>query len=220
MKYNIYLLSIITIFVFVLNCDSPKPPVISSISGPSSVSVNGSATFTCIASDPNGDPLTYSWTCTSGSFSSSAGSSVTWYAPGAHGSSTITVEVSDGTGREDSKSKTITIQSVTTTLIDWSGSVSHGYYNYWARYIQAGYTISGYFTVLTNDINFLILNSSNYSNWVNNSSYTYIVRNLYSTGASFSATINTSDTYYFILDNTYSLFTDKTCDLFVESTSP
>jgi hypothetical protein len=212
---------ILTIFLFMLflSCNKQHEPIISSISGPSTVSVNGTGSFTCIATDEDGDALTYTWTCTSGSFSSSSGSSVTWYAPSSHGSSTITVDVSDGNGGEDSKSKPITVQSVTTTLIDWSGTVIAGYYTYWQEYIDAGYQISGSFWA-NSDVNFLVLDQSNYSNWVNNQSYNYIVQYSRSTGSSFSATINTGGTYYVILDNTFSWVTDKQCTLFVQSTSP
>ena len=212
---------ILTIFLFMLflSCNKEHEPIISSISGPSSVLVNGSATFDCIATDADGDPLTYSWTCTSGSFNSSTGSSVTWNAPSSHGSSTITVDVSDGRGGEDSKSKSITVQQVTTTLINWSGTIPTRTYHYWTEYINSGYQISGYFTATNTTIDFLVLDASNYSNWVNGQSYNYIVQNLGSSGNSFSATITASGTYYFIIWNANFLYS-KVCDLFVQSTSP
>ena len=195
-------------------------PVISLLNAPSSVSVDGSATLSCNASDPDGDSLTYDWTCTEGSLSSSSGSSVTWTAPGASGSATVTVSVHDDRGGADSRSKTITVDRVTTTLADWSGQVAANSWTYWDFYLKSGYSVSGNFWVDNYNISFLILDESNYENWRNNNSYTYLVKVVQSAGTSFSATIQTSGTYYVVLDNTYSWFTDKFAHLFVEKTSP
>lgn len=214
---------ILTVFIF-LSCKHPlginHPPVINSISGADYVGVNGSITLTCYASDPDNDPLDYNWTCTNGTFSSSSGQTITWYAPSASGSATVTVTVTDGRGGSDTRSKTITVQRVTTTLIDWDGQILAGYYIYWTQDLASGYTVSGNFWVDNYDINFLILDAANYENWRNNRSYNYVVRVLRSSGSSFSATITTSGTYYIILDNTFSLFTDKFAHLFLEKTSP
>jgi peptidoglycan-associated lipoprotein len=57
------------------------------------------ATATCVASDPDGDPLTYSWDSTGGRLTGS-GASVTWYPPEEEerGRYQITCRVSDGRG--------------------------------------------------------------------------------------------------------------------------
>jgi hypothetical protein len=195
-------------------------PVISLLNAPTSVNVNGSASLSCSASDPDGDPLTYDWTCTEGSLSSSSGSSVTWTAPGTSGSATVTVSVHDDRGGADSRSKTITVNAVTTTLIDWSGQVARNSWTYWNLDLESGYIISGNFSVDNYDISFLILDESNYENWRNSKSYTYVVKVVQSAGTSFSATIYTTGTYYAVLDNTYSWFTDKFAHLFMQQTSP
>jgi len=208
---------------FLLSCKSilpNRPPVIEDISGPDAIGVDGNVTLRCIASDPDKDPLDYAWTCTAGILSSSTGQVVVWYAPGASGSATVSVTVRDGRGGSDTRSKTITINRVTTTVIDWDGQILAGYYVYWPEYFQAGYTVSGNFWVDYYDINFLILDAANYENWCNNQSYQYVVRISRSAGSSFSATIPTSGNYYVILDNTFSIFTDKFAHLFLQKTSP
>jgi len=78
--------------------DVNRPPEISDLTAnPSSVDINQTTTITCIASDPDGDPLTYYWTKNGGSFEGgTSGSTVTWRAPSTPGNYTVTCEVSDG----------------------------------------------------------------------------------------------------------------------------
>ena len=72
------------------------PPQISSLTAtPENVGVGGSSTVVCVATDPDGDTLTYDWTATKGTFSGS-GDTVTWMAPNEEGTYTIRVSVSDG----------------------------------------------------------------------------------------------------------------------------
>jgi hypothetical protein len=86
-----------------------QPPVISSITAePQSVPPGGSSTITVVASDPDGDPLSYSWSASGGSISGS-GAQVTWTAPGVAGTYTVTATVSDGKGGSDSASVSISV---------------------------------------------------------------------------------------------------------------
>jgi len=83
------------------------PPVISSLTAnPSSIDINQSSTITCIAYDPDGDTLTYTWAKNGGTISGS-GSTITWTAPSSAGTYTITCTVSDGHGGQDSESVNI-----------------------------------------------------------------------------------------------------------------
>ena len=92
-----------------------QSPVISSVTAnPSTVNPNGTSTVTCSASDPDGDPLTYSWTKTGGSISG-LGSTVTWTAPSTTGIYTVTCSVSDGK-TSVSKGVNITVTEPTTPL--------------------------------------------------------------------------------------------------------
>jgi hypothetical protein len=72
-------------------------PVISSLTADYEGEINtaDSCQITCIASDPDGDELTYTWTAYGGTISGE-GPTVTWTAPDMYGTCTIKVEVSDG----------------------------------------------------------------------------------------------------------------------------
>jgi hypothetical protein len=75
-----------------------NPPTITSLTAsPASVASGGSSTITCVATDPDGNTLTYTWTASGGNISGT-GSTVTWIAPGVEGSFTISVTVDDGRG--------------------------------------------------------------------------------------------------------------------------
>ena len=78
-----------------------NPPQITSLSAdPSIVAPGEICTITCVASDPNGDPLTYSWKYT-GPHSASipgANSTVKWTAADEIGTYTIRVTVADDRG--------------------------------------------------------------------------------------------------------------------------
>jgi hypothetical protein len=79
------------------------PPVIESLSAAYTVVVFGNSTdITCVASDPDGDKLTYLWTAAEGEISGED-STVMWTAPDKCGEYvTITVTVIDGRGAETS----------------------------------------------------------------------------------------------------------------------
>lgn len=68
----------------------PQPPTVSCSASPSSVQVNGPSTISMSATDPQGWPLTYSWSSTAGNISGS-GTSANLDSSGAAGGSTITV---------------------------------------------------------------------------------------------------------------------------------
>jgi hypothetical protein len=63
-----------------------------------------SGIITCVASDPDRDELSYTWTTERGAISGE-GPEVTWTAPGEYGYYSITVTVSDGRGGEVSSSE-------------------------------------------------------------------------------------------------------------------
>lgn len=96
-------------------------PIINYITSQQQVSPLSSSRITCVATDADGDPLTYAWSASGGSIVGT-GDTVTWNAPDAAGTFTITVIVTDGKGTEVKDSVTITVtakpnRSPTATLI-------------------------------------------------------------------------------------------------------
>jgi hypothetical protein len=86
------------------------PPVITSLT-PSTTDLppEGSTNISCVASDADGDSLTYSWSATGGTVVGT-GNSVSWEAPVAEGTYTVSVEVSDGHGGTVSDSVDIVVE--------------------------------------------------------------------------------------------------------------
>ena len=97
-------------FLFVSGCNddsSPtdpenRDPVIQSVTAsPSTVATEGTTNISCIATDEDGDDLTYSWSSQQGNFPNGvSGSSIQWQAPSESGNYSIAVTVSDGTATD------------------------------------------------------------------------------------------------------------------------
>jgi hypothetical protein len=90
-----------------------NPTVASVVVNPGSVNANGIASVIVTATDPDNDPLTYSYTVTGGAISGS-GAAVSWTAPSMEGAHSVTVTVSDGKGGQASGNGAMTVlQAVT-----------------------------------------------------------------------------------------------------------
>jgi hypothetical protein len=75
-----------------------QPPVITSLTAEQKTVTRAmTTTIECIASDPDGDELSYTWSPSGGNITGK-GSTVTWVAPNTYGTYTITVTVTDGRG--------------------------------------------------------------------------------------------------------------------------
>jgi len=84
-------------------------PVISSLqSEKDSVTHSGSCEVECVASDADGDSLTYAWSATAGTFSGT-GPITTWMAPDIPGTYAITVKVTDSRGGEATMQLTVDV---------------------------------------------------------------------------------------------------------------
>lgn len=91
------------------------------------VGINGTTTLVCIANDPDGDSLTYSWSCSAGTFPfGSTGDTVKWKAPDSARSCSISVIVIDGRA-SDQKSISIEVTEGIpcpgTPSIDYAGKI-------------------------------------------------------------------------------------------------
>ena len=76
-----------------------EPPVLDSVVvSANTVLPGGSITLAVTAHDPNGDPLSFAWTATGGTFSSPASPSTAWTAPATEGVHRLQLEVTDAKG--------------------------------------------------------------------------------------------------------------------------
>ena len=73
------------------------PEIVSVTAAPSPVVVDGDVALEVVATDPNGDALTYLWSSADGTFDVTDAATAVWTAPGVEGDYSITIEVSDGT---------------------------------------------------------------------------------------------------------------------------
>jgi outer membrane protein OmpA-like peptidoglycan-associated protein len=76
---------------------------------PCTVEIGRTATVTADAQDPDGDPLTYRWTVTTGTLATPTQRQSLWTAPGQEGAVPFTVTVNDGKGGTASSSVTIQV---------------------------------------------------------------------------------------------------------------
>lgn len=195
-------------------------PTITALNLPDSVVAGNDETFSCTASDPDSEPLAYNWTCSSGLLQSATGTAVNWTAPDSSGSATVTVTVQDSSGASDTMSGTLRVSPIITRILEWNGAVEANSYQLLTRNLTAGYTVSGSFSVVGQDITFLTLDAYNYERWRNDSSYTALVKVERSAGSSFSAVVPTGGSHTFVLDNSYNAFADTSVHLLVLTTSP
>ncbi|MCB2199899.1 T9SS type A sorting domain-containing protein [bacterium] len=107
------------------------PPLITSLTAdPVAVQMGSEVTVSCVANDPDGDELSYSWTAPTGSFSGE-GATVTWTAPNALGSVVLTCTVSDPDGAFDSATVEVTVGSnVGLWYLDGNGNDASGFENH------------------------------------------------------------------------------------------
>ena len=84
-------------------------PAITSVTAESAALLPGDRTLiTCVASDPDGDILTYTWEIDAGEMTG-VGDTITWIAPDIEGEYTITALIDDGKGGGDMKSISVSV---------------------------------------------------------------------------------------------------------------
>ena len=93
-----------------------QPPIISSLTASQSgVLYGGTTTLTCVATDPDGDVVRYSWEASEGNITG-VGNKVTWVAPSKGGEYNVVVIVSDGKGGETRGNIMLTVGAATKTI--------------------------------------------------------------------------------------------------------
>lgn len=92
-------------------------PVIVSYNIPSIVAPGSSNSISAYAYDPEGKPVTYSWTISSGTPATSNSSYFTWQAPATEGSVTVNLTVSDGKKTTTLGAKTISVKRLNTAPV-------------------------------------------------------------------------------------------------------
>ena len=86
-----------------------RPPTVVARCEPCTVEVGRTSTITADATDPDGDALTYKWSCPAGKLANPADRQTQWTAPGQEGPVQCTVAVADGKGGAASANVTIQV---------------------------------------------------------------------------------------------------------------
>jgi outer membrane protein OmpA-like peptidoglycan-associated protein len=86
-----------------------RPPTVVARCEPCTVEVGRTATITADATDPDGDTLTYKWSCPAGKITNPADRQTPWTAPMQEGPVPCTVTVADGKGGTASANVTIQV---------------------------------------------------------------------------------------------------------------
>ena len=92
-----------------------SPGISELVANPSAVLYGESVTVRCVANDPDGDVVDYTWSASGGDISG-VGDTVTWVAPNKGGDFYIKVVVSDGKGGETESNVMVTVSTVTRTV--------------------------------------------------------------------------------------------------------
>jgi hypothetical protein len=107
-----------------------SPAISELVASPSGILYGGSTTLTCMATDPDGDVVRYSWSASEGSITG-VGNRVTWVAPNKGGDYNVTVVVSDGKGGETRGNVMVTVSAAVrsttlTPVAEETGTVDSG----------------------------------------------------------------------------------------------
>ena len=76
---------------------------------------NGVVQLTCLATDPNSDPLTYLWSANGGAFNNTTTRATTWTAPNTEGVYTITAKATDNGNLSATATTTILVKNFNST---------------------------------------------------------------------------------------------------------
>jgi hypothetical protein len=184
-------------------CQQPKEaPVISAIDGSRSVRARDSAGYTCNASDPNLEPLSYSWSQEGGRLGWDWGKTVRWLAPESSGQSIIRVTVTNEDGLSASDSLRVTVRAETAGVLFWDGAVKAGDFQAWSDTVRPGYETYGYCGSDSGKLFLMVMDDSSFTNWVAGQPPVWLLRETASDkGNAFSVRIGALGLYHIIMDN-------------------
>lgn len=114
MKHLLRFIILFVVLTITATCEkeNQSPVIQSTTASPQTIKTGETTQLTCVATDPDGDQLTYSWSSTNGTFPNGTnGSSVLWEAPDEAGTNTISVIVDDGKNVDDG-SVGVTIEEI------------------------------------------------------------------------------------------------------------
>lgn len=218
--------SILPLLIFIcVSCGKQNsPPVIDSVTYLGALEAGETITLRCSAVDPDGGSLNYSWTSDDGYLLENGKSSADLQLPEYSGTITASVSVTDSLGALDTASKTLIITPSTEPVWSWSGRIEASQYQYCPVQLNAGWILQGHFQVELNDIGFAVMSEADYTTWSRNPTEVFpggaLVKFSRSQGTDFQASIQTDGTYYFVLNNGYSLFTPKSVSVEAEQVTP
>jgi len=114
-KPNSWISSLAILVVFILTMGgcvpANQPPSVTSLEAKQDVILPlSSCLIECVASDEDGDELSYAWTASQGKILDVNGATIAWSAPKSEGIYNIMVKIADGNGGEATGSVTITVK--------------------------------------------------------------------------------------------------------------
>lgn len=182
-----------------------QPPEISGFGGPAYLSAGDSAVYSCYATDPEEQSLTFHWSCTRDTLRWNWGQTVRWVAPDSADTARFTVAVVDDSGRGVEDSFAVVVLRDTSDVLWWDGAVRAGAYRAWPCSLRVNHTIAGRSRTVADtigDVYFAILDEQNFENWVAGLPSLALYRKLAFRADSFAVTVPATDRYHILVDNT------------------
>ena len=182
-----------------------QAPVIASVDGPRAVSARDSAGYTCQASDPEGQSLQYSWSCSRGEIARESANTMVWRTPSASDTARIFVTVRDDSGSVTDSARVRVMKDTAVFIQWWDGAVKAGEFTSWRDSVVAGDTIHGWTGTVADtfgNVYVMVLDESNFQRWVQHQTPQILLRRVAYRADTFSLGIGTTDRYRIVLDNT------------------